>query len=103
MDDLLKREFCAELRRAERWSSRTLRHNIGHLLFERTAVRKNSDGLITRDLLAPRDEDRATHDMVFRDLYFLDFVGLIAPYVEKDMEQAILRDLQSFIPEIGHD
>lgn len=35
--DPLKREFYAEICRVERWSTRTLQHKIGHLLFERTA------------------------------------------------------------------
>jgi predicted nuclease of restriction endonuclease-like (RecB) superfamily len=42
LEDRLKREFYAEMCRVERWSVRTLRHKIGHLLFERTAVSKAS-------------------------------------------------------------
>jgi predicted nuclease of restriction endonuclease-like (RecB) superfamily len=103
IDDPLKREFYAELCRAERWSTRTLRHKIGHLLFERTAVSKKPDELIARDLAALRDEDRMTPDLVFRDPYFLDFLGLTGTYVEKDMEQAILRELEAFILELGSD
>jgi predicted nuclease of restriction endonuclease-like (RecB) superfamily len=103
IDDPLKREFYAELCRAERWSTRTLRHKIDHLLFERTAVSKKPDELIAHDLAALRDEDRMTPDLVFRDPYFLDFLGLTTPYVEKDMEQAILRELEAFILELGSD
>ena len=44
-----------------------------------------------------------TPDLVFRVPYFLDFLGLTAPYFEKDMEQAILRELEAFILEIGTD
>ena len=103
IDDPLKREFYAELCRAERWSTRTLQHKIGHLLYERTALSKQPDEVIVQDLAALRDEDRMTPDLVFRDPYFLDFLGLTAPYVEKDMEQAILRELEAFILEIGTD
>jgi predicted nuclease of restriction endonuclease-like (RecB) superfamily len=103
IDDPLKREFYAELCRAERWSTRTLRRKIDHLLFERTAVSKKPDELIAQDLAALRDEDRMTPDLVFRDPYFLDFLGLTAPYAEKDMEQAILRELEAFILELGSD
>src|SRR5690606_41175312 len=67
MEDRLKREFYAEMCRVERWSVRTLRHKIGHLLFERTAVSKKPDELIEQDITALRDEDRLTPDMVFRD------------------------------------
>jgi hypothetical protein len=72
LDDPLKRDFYAELCRIERWSTRTLQHKIGHLLYERTAVSKKPDELIADDLAALRDEDRMTPDLVFRDPYFLD-------------------------------
>jgi len=89
--------------RVERWSGRTLRHNIGQLLYERTAVSKKPDELIARDLAALRDEDRMAPDFAFRDPYFLDFLGLTGTYSEKDVEQAILRDLEAFILELGSD
>ncbi|WP_165252067.1 PDDEXK nuclease domain-containing protein [Paludisphaera soli] len=103
LDDPLKRDFYAEMCRIERWSTRTLRHKIGHLLFERTALSKKPDELIAQDLAALRDEDRMTPDLVFRDPYFLDFLGLTQPYAEKDVEQAILRELEAFILELGTD
>jgi predicted nuclease of restriction endonuclease-like (RecB) superfamily len=101
--DPLKRDFYAEMCRIERWNVRTLRHKIGHLLFERTAVSKKPDDLIAADIAALRDEDRMTPDLVFRDPYFLDFLGLTGIYAEKDVEQAILRELEAFILELGSD
>ena len=103
LDDRLKRDFYAEMCRIERWSTRTLQHKIGHLLFERTAVAKKPEKLIEQDLAALRDEDRMTPDLVFRDPYVLDFLGLTGQYAEKDMEQAILRELEAFILELGSD
>jgi predicted nuclease of restriction endonuclease-like (RecB) superfamily len=103
LGDSLKRDFYAELCRAERWDVRTLRHKIGHLLYERTTVSKKPDELIARDLAALRDEDRMTPDLVFRDPYFLDFLRLTGLYSEKDVEQAILRELEAFILELGSD
>jgi len=102
LEDRLKRDFYAEMCRIERWSVRTLRHKIGHLV-ERTAVAKKPEKLIEQDLAALRDEDRMTPDLVFRDPYFLDFLGLTGHYIEKDMEQAILRELEAFILELGTD
>jgi len=101
IDDRLKREFYAEMCRVERWSTRTLQHKIGHLLFERTAIAKKPDELIEQDITALRDEDRMTPDLVFRDPYFLDFLGLTSHHVEKDVEDAILRELEAFILELG--
>ncbi len=103
LDDPLKREFYAELCRLERWSTRTLQHKIGHLVFERTAVSKKPDELIANDLAALRDEDRMTPDLIFRDPYFLNFLGLTGTYAEMDLEQAILRELEAFILELGTD
>ena len=39
--------------------------------------------------------------MVFRDPYFLDFLGLKGSFQEKDLETVILRELESFIMELG--
>jgi predicted nuclease of restriction endonuclease-like (RecB) superfamily len=103
IDNPLKRDFYAEMCRVERWSTRTLRHKIGHLLFERTAVAKKPEQLIEQDIAALRNEDRLTPDMVFRDPYFLDFLGLTGRYAEKDLEQAVLRELEAFILELGTD
>lgn len=76
IENQLKRDFYAEMCRVERWSVRTLRHKIDHLLFERTAVAKKPEKLIEQDLAALRDQDRLTPDLVFRDPYLLDFLGL---------------------------
>jgi predicted nuclease of restriction endonuclease-like (RecB) superfamily len=103
LEDSLKRDFYAEMCRLERWSVRTLRQKIDRLLFERTAVSKKPTELIRADLDALRDEDRLTPDLVFRDPYFLDFLGLTGSYSEKDVEQAILRELEAFILELGTD
>ena len=88
LENRLKRDFYAELCRVERWSVRTLRHKIDHLLFERTAVAKKPEKLIEQDLAALRDEDRLTPDLVFRDPYFLDFLGLTGSYSERLARQS---------------
>jgi len=50
-----------------------------------------------------KDEDRMTPDLVFRDPYLLDFLGLEDTYSERDLEAAILRELTRFLLEIGID
>lgn len=99
----LARDFYAEICRVERWSVRTLRAKIGGMLYERTALSKKPDELIRQELDALRDEDRLTPDLVFRDPYFLDFLGLRDTYSESDLESAILRELEAFILELGTD
>src|ERR1700693_695129 len=47
----------------------------------------------SRKLRALRDEDRLTPDLVFRDPYVLDFLGLHDSYSERELEAAILREI----------
>jgi predicted nuclease of restriction endonuclease-like (RecB) superfamily len=101
LDDPLKRDFYAEMCRIERWSTRTLEKKIGGMLFERTALSKKPVKLAEMELKQLREKDKLTPDLVFRDPYFLDFLGLKDTYVEKDLEAAILREMEAFILELG--
>ena len=101
IDDPLKREFYAEMCRAERWSTRTLQDQIKRLVYERTAVSKKPEEVIRVEIAALRHEDRLTPDLVFRDPYFLDFLGLPQRYCKRDLEDAILRELERFLLDLG--
>lgn len=101
LEDKLQRDFYAEMCRVERWSVRTLREKIGGMLYERTALSKKPERLVRRELEKLREEDRLTPDLVFRDPYLLDFLGLKDTFSEKDLEAAILREMESFILELG--
>ena len=87
--------------RVERWSVRQLRQKINGMLFQRTALSKKPTRLVKEELTALREQNKITPDLVFRDPYFLDFLGLKDTYREKDLEEAILRELESFILEFG--
>jgi len=99
----LQRDFYAEMSRIERWSVRTLRQKIGGMLYERTALSKQPARLAAQELQKLREEDKLTPDLVFRDPYLLDFLGLKGAYSEKDLEMAILRELEAFLVELGSD
>ena len=101
MADPLKRDFYAEMCRVEQWSTRTLEKKIGGMLFERTALSKKPEQLAAMELKQLREEDKLTPDLVFRDPYLLDFLGLKDTYSEKDLESAILREIEAFILELG--
>lgn len=103
LEDQLQRDFYAEMCRVERWSVRALRGKIQGMLYERTAISKKPEKVIRQDLETLREEDRLSPDMVFRDPYFLDFLGLKDIYGERELEQAILRELEAFIQELGSD
>lgn len=99
----LQRDFYAEMCRVERWSVRMLRQKIDGMLYERTALSKKTDNVIEQELQKLRAEDQLSPDLVFRDPYFLDFLGLTGAFSEKDLETAILRDLERFLVELGSD
>ena len=95
------RDFYADMCRIETWSVRTLQKKIGEMLFERTALSKKPAELIEIELKKLRESDKLSPDLVFKDPYFLEFLGLSGNYLEKDLESAILRELESFILELG--
>jgi predicted nuclease of restriction endonuclease-like (RecB) superfamily len=100
-EDDLKRDFYAEMCRLERWSVRTLRKKIDGMLYERTALAKKPENIIRYELDTLREQDQLMPDLVFKDPYFLDFLGLNDRYIEKDVEDAILREMEQFILELG--
>jgi predicted nuclease of restriction endonuclease-like (RecB) superfamily len=103
IEDKNKREFYIEMAKIEHWSYRTLRDRISSMLYERTAISKKPDKTIEKELAQLKDTQEITPDIVFRDPYFLNFLGLHDTYSEKDLESAILAELQNFIGELGTD
>jgi len=103
IEDPLKREFYIEMCKIEKWSVRTFRERIQSMLYERTAISKKPELTIKNDIELLKNEQKLSADMVFRDPYFLDFLGLSETYSERDLESAILVELQKFITELGSD
>jgi len=103
IDDPLKRDFYTELAKREQWNTRLLRDRVNSMLFERTAISKKPEEVIANELTLLKDEGRMTPDIVFRDPYLLDYLGLNDTYSEGDLENAILVELQNFIIELGSD
>ncbi len=97
----LQRDFYAQMCRIENWSVRILRKKIDGMLFERTAISKKPEELAKLELQQLKDEDKLSPDLVFRDPYILDFLNLKDVYQEKDIEKAILKELEQFILELG--
>jgi predicted nuclease of restriction endonuclease-like (RecB) superfamily len=101
LKDQFAREFYAEMCRLEGWSTRTLGLKIDGMLYERTALSKKPAKLIAKELAALRKDDELTPDLVFKDPYVLDFLGLRDAYSEQDLESAILREIERFLLEMG--
>lgn len=75
---------------AHAWSVRALRKQIENKAFERTEI---ANSQVAKSDTIPVD--------TFKDPYVLDFLGLHNTFLEADLEQAILRELEAFILELG--
>lgn len=96
-----QRDFYAEMCRLEGWSTRTLHERIDSMLYERTALSKQPDGLIRQELATLRSKGEVAPALVLKDPYVLDFLGLTDRFLERDLEDAILRELETFLLELG--
>ena len=98
--DPLARDFYAEMCRIERWDVRTLRQKISGMLYQRTALSKRPKAVISAEIGKLRD-GQMSPDTVFRDPYLLDLLGLKGAYSERDLESAILREIEGVLLELG--
>lgn len=101
LKDSVARNFYAEMCSIERWSVRTLRERVDSMLFERTAISRKPDALIRSELGSLRAQGDVSPSLLLKDPYVLDFLALDDRYLEKGLEDAILRELEHFLLELG--
>lgn len=101
LKDEIQREFYIQICAMENWSSRQSQERIHSMLFERTAISKKPEKLIQQELQQLREQNKLSPELVIRDTYILDFLGLKNVYSEKNLEDAIVRELETFILEVG--
>jgi len=101
--DALKREFYITMSTHERWDVRTLRERINSMLFERTAISKKPELTIRQDLEALNNGNKMSTSLFLKDPCLLNFLELEESYSERDLESAILKELEKFILEFGSD
>lgn len=101
--DEVARSFYVEMCRIEHWDTRTLDEKIDSRLYERTAISRKPEDMIRKELNEVKENNRLLPDLVFRSSYFFDMLGLPDIFSEKDLETAILSQIQSFIKELGTD
>ena len=92
------RQFYAQHAAQDAWSVRELNQQIERKAFERTELASLQAPTPVR---AEPVETQSTPALVFKDPYFLDFLGLRQGHDEADLEAAILRQLEAFILELG--
>jgi len=100
--DPLKRRFYFERATSGRWSKREIQRQIEGALFERVHLSRDTRKLVALEKKKGAPEIVRYED-IFKDPYLLDFLGLKGAYSEKDLEAAIIRNLEDFISELGSD
>lgn len=74
---------------------RQLQERLQSLLFERSAISRQPEATIQCELQALREQGTraASPALLLKDPYLLDFLGLNDRYLERDLEDAIPREL----------
>lgn len=94
-----KWQFYAYMAIESGWSVRDLRSNIHRMTYERTIANKKEsnvnllDCTISKQIMQP--------NLVLKDPYVLDFLGLPEKHYESELEEAILKGIEKFILELG--
>ena len=101
--DPLERQFYAQMCGMEHWDTRTLDEKVDQQLYQRSAISRRPEEVIQKELETSKQTNQLLPDMVFRSSYFLDILGLPDIYTEKDLENAIITQMESFISELGSD
>ena len=84
------------------WSVRQLDRQIGSQFYERTALSKNKAAMLTSGR-KPKTEDLAVPQEEIKDSFVLEFLDLKDEYSESDLEEALIRHLETFLMELGGD
>lgn len=103
IDDPLKRDFYCEMCRLQGWSVRTLKQKIDSMLYERTAISKHPEPFIKAELEKLKQGDLMNPDLYLQDPCVFKFLYPQSISSERELESAILNDLQVFIQDMGSD
>ena len=84
------------------WSVRQLQRQMDSQFYERTALSRNKAAMLTKGGKAlPGDAVSAIEEI--RHPLVLEFLGLRDEYSESDLEDALIRHLETFLLELGND
>lgn len=82
------------------WSVRQLDRQMNSQFYERAALSRNKAGMLKKGTVS-KAQDRMTPEEEIKDPYVLEFLGLKDEYSESDLEEALIRHLESFLLELG--
>lgn len=102
IEEQSKREFYLEMMRIQKWSVRTFKQQLDSMLYERTAISKQPQEVITSQINSLKVTNEVSAELVFKDPYFINFIG--NSYTsEMDLEDAILTNITEFLQELGNE
>lgn len=98
----LGRESYAREALAGGWSVRQLNRQINSQFYERTALSKNKTAMLVKGE-KPKPGDAVSADEEIRNPLVLEFLNLKDEYSESDLEEALIRHLETFLLELGNE
>ncbi|HHX8598184.1 TPA: PDDEXK nuclease domain-containing protein [Legionella pneumophila] len=103
IDETLKRDFYTEMCRIQHWSVRDFKRQMDGMLYERTVISKEPEVVIKSSIDALKKNDIVSSNLVFKDPYFISFIGSSNYKSERDLEDLILDNIVEFLQELGDD
>jgi predicted nuclease of restriction endonuclease-like (RecB) superfamily len=99
-DSELEISFYSKQCQHERWSVRELKRQMRSSLFERLALSKDKEGVLK---LAKEGHIIENPEDLIKDPFVLDFLNITEQYqyLENELEEKIISNLQQFIMEMG--
>ncbi len=91
-----EREFYLRMATRNRWDVREVARQINAGLFERVVTNPPKLSTALRDL-------QPGSDVLLKDAYLLEFLGLPAEHSEADLHRSLLGNLGRFLTELGRD
>jgi predicted nuclease of restriction endonuclease-like (RecB) superfamily len=84
------------------WTVRQLERQITTLFYERTLASRNKGAMLKKGA-APKPGETLLVDEEIKDPFVLEFLGLKDEYSEGELEDGLIRELESFLLELGGD
>ena len=84
------------------WSVRQFKRQMDSQFYERTAFSRNKAAMLAKGG-KPQPSDAVSADEEIRHPLVLEFLGLRDEYSETDLEDALIRHLETFLLELGND
>lgn len=91
-----EKEFYLKLAKQENYSFRELDRQISSSLYERTMLGNAKLSTVLREI-----HPEALN--AFKDSYIFDFLNLVEPHKEGDLQKGLIKQMKNFILELGKD